>query len=965
MEEPEVSIDGGHRAQARPTVLVGRADETARLVELQSSAWAGHGASVLLEGEAGIGKSALMNVLAEQCRSAGFRVLHGVGEALERRTPFQAVRSCLGSQHREQQTELAPFTARLMGSSGASGADWEFGVAEAFLAVLDRWCTQGPVALLMDDLDWADASSLLVLGRLQRVLGQMPLLLCAAAQPAAQEDSTAQALRTLRTRWNRILPLPPLGVDETIELLARLTGGTQPGPRLLAYVSAAAGNPLYITEMVAALTTQGRLQNADGIAEINANDGPEPAPLPGSLAEAILGRMADLPAATRELLDAAAVMGPRVSLADLSTVLNIPAMRLWKPVKSAIEAGLLLDDGTCLGFRHALVRQALVENIPCALRGALEQQVGRQLLQAGSPPEQIADYLRRVPLPMDSQTLDRLTEAAPAMVTRSPSAAADVLGRALTEVGADDPHHAPLYLHTVRALLRSAQPTKAEELARRARWTQTSTPQAVELRWLLVQSLYRQGELQQAATEAESTLDILPVDHSACARFHAFTAQCHYFMGDAQNAERSARRATAAGETTRDTYCTAYGLTLTAALRLPETRAAEALELADQALAVLGNQDIDPDLQMAPHFVRGLALTALDRSQEAHRAFDRGLQGCDRGGHDYLTWYHLGKARLHFTGGRWDDALAEIGAGLETVDHFGLSPALRTQAAVIALHRGQPQECIALAENPDESPDSGSYAFLYRWARALGLEAQGKPDQAAQLLFAEGEPGVDSPARRFLTQRLSPDLARLAEAAEDTGRLRGVTEELAALAADGQSADLRAEALYSRGLLEQDPQVLLQAARGFQDSGQLLYEAYAHESAAVLLATHGRTTSARTCLQAAQSLYGQLRAVHDARRAENRLAAVGVRIRRRAQSGASTGWAALTETERAIVGHVADGCSNPDIGARLFLSPRTVQFHLSTIFTKLGITSRVELAVSSRQFEAGAGIRADSATAAC
>jgi DNA-binding CsgD family transcriptional regulator len=102
-------------------------------------------------------------------------------------------------------------------------------------------------------------------------------------------------------------------------------------------------------------------------------------------------------------------------------------------------------------------------------------------------------------------------------------------------------------------------------------------------------------------------------------------------------------------------------------------------------------------------------------------------------------------------------------------------------------------------------------------------------------------------------------------------------------------------------------------------------------------------------------LYGRLGAVTDATRAEDTLAALGVRIRRPARNQPRTGWEALTATELKIVEYAAQGCSNPDIGARMFLSPRTVQFHLSAIFTKLGTGSRVELAVQAHLQSSGAG----------
>lgn len=945
----------GSARLARPSRLLGRVPEWERLESLYAEAASGHGVSVLLEGETGIGKTELMRAYADACKQAGFLVLKADGDSLEQHVPFQLVRSCfesLGTTERHgRSADLADMFAMLGGQGAFDSADWEFAVTEAMCMVFDRWCAHEPVALFVDDLHQADDSSLVALSRLHRILRQIPLLVCATLQPTPHTAGTTDVLQTLLGRWNHKVMLQSMD-DGAIARMVQGLVGAEPGTALQEYVKSAAGNPLFVTEMISGLMHTGRLALKDGVADVAASQDTVP-PVPGSIKTAVLGRFADLPTETKELMAVMAIMGPRVRLRDLSLVLGTTPLRLWKPVKEVVDTGLLEEAGESLAFKHTLVKRVIVDSLPLSMRKALEAQAGRRMIEAGTP-EQAMEFLSRTYLPMDQPTITQLADVAPSMVQRAPSAAADVLRRALTEIDPADANRVVLYRYAVTALLRSEEFAAAETLARQALDVTDTSGEERDLHWSLIQSLYQQGLFTQAIIAAEKALRTLGDNSQGRARFHCMVANCYFLQSAFEPAGEVAELAALVGETEEDPYAAAFALTLLSILSERDIRLADSLAQVDEALELLVGQEADPNLPLAPHFVKGVVLTELERFDEAHSSFDKGLRECDREGNFYLTWYHLGKARLYYHDGRWDDALAETGAGLETVDHVHMFAALRAQAALIAVHRGELPDLALLAEQSPSGP-ANVYGYLHDWAMALTHEAHGEPRKALDLLVTALDNRASAVRRRFLL-RTSPDLLRLATSLGDSNRIRIVCEELADLVAESEFPGAEAELLFGRGLTEQDPAILAEAAARFHHRGWVLYEEYAQEAAAEAYALLGQMPAARGALKTALALCDRLGAVLDAKRAEKRLARQGVRLRRRARVVHRTGWEALTETEYTIVRHVAEGCSNPEIGARMFLSPRTVQFHLSAIFTKLDLTSRVELAVGFRQRENGDGL---------
>jgi DNA-binding CsgD family transcriptional regulator len=935
------------RARGRSDVgaaVVGRGDEVERLLGLVREAVAGRGAAVLIEGEAGIGKTTLLNVVTAEARRLGVRVLRGAGEERSQRLPFAAIGSALGLGASDGDGPsgegLGQVAALLRGERGAGtsagAADQEFIVTEAILDLVDRWCTASSIVLIMDDLQWADPSSLVVLSRLGRAIDQLPLLVVAARRPMLRDEELDTLLRGLDALGAASLTLGPLGRTAVAALVEHLVGAPA-AVDLLDLVAGAAGNPLYVTELVDALTREGRLRVVDGTATVVA--GPN---VPKSLVEAILRRLDFLSGQAREVLRVAAVLAPGFTIVELSTVLGTSVVTLWDVVNEALNAGLLADAGEELVFRHELIRRALAEGLPVDVRRSLQVRAAKALASAGAPVERVAEHLL-AGATLDTEAVDWLIRAADPLIVRAPGLAVDLLKRALGQqlLHGDGPR-----LQLARALLWSGRPAEAERAVRSALAAGRAATSDSALRWLLAHACFQQGQVELAIAEATQALAAPNVPVAIRGRLSGFIAQCLLLLGAVDAADAAATQALPAAAAGADTYGTAYGLYIKAGVRLMEQRHEEGVELADRALTALGAQEIQPDLQMAPHVIRGFCLLELDRLAEAETAFETGLRQSERGGRAFLTWHHMGLVRTRFLNGRWDDALAEIQAGLEAIDPLGMAQGLRSQAALIAMHRGDFTTYATLVSEPDTGLAGKYWDFLRLMAQALAWEREGRQARALQLLMQYWEQGVETLPQPVKLNYLCPDIARLSAVLGVPDQARRVAAVLEKLAEVHPAPTIRGTAALCRGAADADPDLLLTAAREYRLAGRPLYEGHAYELASAVLAEQRRPAEAHGALDAALERYERLDAAWDSDRATGRLRQAGLR-RRRAQQRPRIGWGSLTETERKIATLVAAGRSSPDIASELFLSRRTVQSHVSHILAKLGLSSRIELVTTA------------------
>jgi DNA-binding CsgD family transcriptional regulator len=229
------------------------------------------------------------------------------------------------------------------------------------------------------------------------------------------------------------------------------------------------------------------------------------------------------------------------------------------------------------------------------------------------------------------------------------------------------------------------------------------------------------------------------------------------------------------------------------------------------------------------------------------------------------------------------------------------------------------------------------------WTRALLQETTGAVECAYATLAQAWDlcAGIGVASELAV---LAPDLVRLALVADDHHRAKEATEVVTEMASREALAWLDTAALRCRGMLHSDSETLLAAVEASRASHRPLERACALEEAAAVSARDGNN-DAPTLLLEAIGIYEDLQALTDIARAEAGLRVLGVqRGRRGTRRRPATGWKSLTNTEHRVVALVAEGLSNRTIGERLFISPRTVQTHLAHVFSKLGLSSRTQLA---------------------
>src|SRR5215472_8650590 len=445
----------GWASPAGQIALVGRDAELERLAAAVAAARAGRGKIVLISGEPGIGKTALLAWLAENAAAAGARVVSGAAEELEMRVPFAAVSDCLGLTASAADPQAAGIAAMLRGTHRSSGgafpaADAEFLVGEAVLGLIDGWCAAGAVMLAVDDLQWADPASLLVLHRLGRVAAQLPLLLAATRRAGAGPADLERLVRSWEARDADLLSLGPLDEASVAALACQVTGA-EPDTSLRTATAAAAGNPLYVIELARA--SADRSSQAGGV--------------PESLITMVTRRLSGLSAHARHILPVAAVLGPSFTVAELAAVLGAPALDFLGVIQEAAAAGVLAAESDRLAFRHEVIRQALYESLPVSARNALHLQAGQALAAAGVPVERAAQHLL-AGTTFDARTLRWLAGSADRLSARAPGLAADLLRRAWDVARPAGDQAGPLRLAQASALLRAGRFAAAETAATRA-----------------------------------------------------------------------------------------------------------------------------------------------------------------------------------------------------------------------------------------------------------------------------------------------------------------------------------------------------------------------------------------------------------------------------------------------------------------------------------------------------------------
>ena len=910
--------------------LVGRAPELEALGKLVRQMRRG-GRLAVVEGEAGIGKTRVVEATVEAARESGITVLTSKAEELDGRRPYGAIVDCVGRERLEE--HLGPWEPR-----PEVGGERQFRVAETVLETLDDLCARGPVLVAIEDLHWADAATPGALARVAGGIERLPAALLVSTRTQPRRPELERLLGVLANRGATRVRLGPLDEQACVALLQDLVGA-RPGAQLVAQAARAGGNPLFICELVGALLSDGAIVRADGTAELTSDDVTLPLPL------TILHRLSYLEPELLDLLGLASVLGVRFAAADLALLAQRPVSDLVPTLRAARQSGVIGEHGDRLVFGHELVRDALYEDMPVSVRRGLHAELARALADAGEPAERVAEHVLRGAEPGDERAVGSVVAAARDLVVRSPSAAVDLYRHAIALSAAPDARREQLLPELAEALVAAGLLEEGEAACREALSLRLDGDWAGRLGLRLMFLLARRGRTAETVSSGEAALATADLHERDRVRVRALVAMARMFEGDVVPAVAEAR---AVVDASADELARALANNTLALAADARGAFADAAELMAPAVRWAEQSGSREAYDARPHMIQGLMLARLDRFADAQTTIQRGRRGAEALGiADALPVFHYQLAYVSLLRGRLEDALAELATRTQLAEdtHVGWNLSADSLYALIALHRDDllaAERHVAAAEREAAAGAPPFGTDLMICARARLLEATGAAAAGLEALAGTFAAMAAAGAATFLPV-LGPDLARLAARAGRPERAAGVVPELERIAAlNPGTASLEAGPLQARGLLEPDADALLAAVELLRGTGRALETARAAEDAA---AAGG---PARELLDEAHETYDRCGAERDLARVEASLRAIGARRGvRGSRHRTETGWDALTDTEVKVVRLVAERLTNPEIAERMFISRRTVQTHVSHALAKLGVATRRELAAEA------------------
>jgi DNA-binding NarL/FixJ family response regulator len=957
--------------------LIGRDAELARLQDALDGLGPGLAPVFEVVGEPGIGKTRLIGEIVARAHERRYLVASGQAAEFEEEVPFgvvvDALDAYLGSQNRrrfagmseDQKGELAavfPSLAELAEPRAEVLQHERYRAHHAVRTLLELLAGERPCLLVLDDMHWADQASLELLSHLLRRRPEAPVLIVLAFRP----PQAPERLRTPLERAERAgvavrLDLGPLSRAEAEGLLDPALGEIA-RDRLY---SESGGNPFYLEQL-------GRARHGGESREASSSPAPvapalEAGSVPDGVSASIAAEVAGLTPESRVVLQGAAVVGdpfaPELAAAAaavsepeaLETLNELIGLDLIRPGEVPIE----------FRFRHPIVRAAVYESTGPAWRLAAHGRLAAALREREAPATAVARHVERSARPGDADAIAVLTEAGHAAAPRAPAAAARWFSAALRLLPTDeeDPQRRlELLVPLARSLGASGQLEASREILGEVLEVLPPELEAVRGQVIAFMSLIQHllGRHGEARDTLAAALEALPDPRSpeAAALRVELAADC-FFLGEWDRMHRWATGALALARDAGDprTHAAAaalLGLSCYELLRLDEAKAhvAEAKRIVDEL------PDDELALRVDACHWLGWVEHLLDLYDDSVRHMERGIAISRRTGQGHvLAPMTIGLVIANTWRG---DLLAADRRTTEAIEiaHLAGSDQLmawaQTMRCWVSGRLGDLDEAVAAGEEAVRIGDDvtkGPYTVVASCWLCDALVESGAAARGRDMLLAavDGpdlanvEPAFRSCVYEVLTR------AELALGAVDRA---AEWAERGLEAVDGtgmpgrESFALRAASLVA--LARDDPE---RAAALALEAAEKAGEDY-RVDAARAVAIQGRALSATgdreaavEALRAACEELDRCGARRSRDQAVRELRRLGERVATTGRRGRDTGGvAALSEREREVADLVTDRFTNREIAERLVLSEKTVERHLSRIFQKLNVSSRVEVA---------------------
>lgn len=932
----------------------------------------GQGRVFLLGGDAGIGKSRLVRELKQVAATRELRIIEGRCSSTESSVPYAPLMDALrfrisrgesaavGEVLGPLRAVLAPLFPQLArdGLASEQPAERERPF-DLIFRVLERLASNEPMLLILEDVHWADQTSLELLHHLAHRAPSLSMLIVATYR--SDELHATHPLRKLlgamaRDRVGEELRLLPLTSGETAEMLRGILG-SEPDPAFAAAIwKRAEGNPFFVEEIISVLSVNGTVDSS--VIDASALDR---LPLPSTVSEAVLARVNALGASAIEAISAAAVIGRTVEFEDLRGVLGMSELELLEVIEQLVAHQLLREEKSegpdCYAFPHALMREAIYESIISRRRRLLHRRVAialeKRSRRQSTRLDELAYHYR---LGGDRERAFEYARLAgdEAVRLRAWDDAAEHYEHALASLEelADDGMKTAELLERLAGVAwrqsRGAAGRQYAEEALRLRRSLGQTEEAARLLRRLALLRIEEGDTEGAGEALDEALRLIGTSESEqLGAIYDDLGRLSIERGDLDRAESLLTQGLSLAS--RDSHGAEEVLAMASLGQLSVLGGHVSAGVArlDLALALLREGRRLPFERLTRVYADGVRTLLL--AQEYFRALewaDSARQLCQRQGVVGMDAHFrsMRAAILTIASGE-EDTLAEASeavAELRRTERAELRDALRV-LGFIHRARGDLESARAAYEEAISLGERGRPVGL-----ALVALAQGRNEEAVEVLeqaLHAIPPTQPLVARQILPYAVEALIAvgRVADARTTVEQTPSIPDTRAGLA---QLLHARGLVELAEGKVDSAAEDLAASASAWEKKGNRLEARRARVALLEAMLSAGTTTDALSVGRALLEELGRPLLPRERETVRRLLRRAGVRTRPGAPSRReSTGEKPrLTLREEAVLSEVAKGRTNREIASALGIAEKTVSVHVSHILAKLGCRTRTQAA---------------------
>ncbi len=904
-----------------------RATELEQLAALLDHAQSGRGQVCVVEGPTGIGKSRLLEACAELADARSMQVLRVRCSELTRDYPFGVVQNLFGPElvraDRAMRARLMQGPASLAEPVFGQGvATDEFAVLHGLYWLTVNFVEQRPLAVLVDDLPWADESSQRFFAYLAERLDDLRIALVVTIRTGDPGSESPLVGSVWDAATIAAIRPTALSVEATTALLSLALHGREVHSDVVASVMRlTGGNPFFVVAVADAMRA------GEDVASTT----------PGSVRRQIARRLARLGPAASAVAKASSVMGDGTSLRDVSRLAGLHIERGIAQAEQLVAANFLHSSDP-ITFAHTIIREATYGLLTAEERLTLHARAAQVMADAGAEPEIVAEQLLLSGAGDDPWALDVLHDAGRAAARKGAhTAALRYLRHAVSAADAGDvPPRLLIDLGLSEAaageVLSLNRFEKALELVR-------EPAERADALYSLGETLYRFGRFGEAASTFHRGAKFFGTMQSDVrSRFlgAAWSAEAHLsptqgvppeVIGD----DGHSNRALLAVQALRDSPITPPA----------DRTVALALRALDNGGLLAEQSAQGPSVNLAT-----LALLHCGRLSEANEAVDATVRDAlERGAELAYAEASLTRALILYSRGRIADAAADAQAALERLEHRGHVYAHSALAILVhcLIERGELDEASRMVIDHDgqlaATPAMSAYVWVARARLSLSRGELSRARNDLNDLRDSLHDGIDLNPTMLPWRSLA---GIVAHRSGDISESRQLFDEELSLARSFDVPIPSGIALYRRASTESGElalSTLREAVETLKPTEAALHLGHAEAGLGSCLRRLGNHVEARKHLTVALDLAFRCGATALEKTAREELAAAGGRPRRPLITGSES----LTPTEARIARLAAQGLHNRDIAEQLFVSSNTIAWHLRNVYRKLAIDSREQL----------------------